>query len=1170
MTQPARPAGPGDWVDAAAARLAAKPALRLTRRSFLGFVRNMDPSCFQIRVVHEDRDAKADGEEAILYAVNMELIRQHEQEQTSNEPDTTSRLDLYSANLVHCFATLYGDYIGEVMCHSAEAQMMMHRAHYAWDVPDASGSDTDDGDEGSNLEKTMETSEVQEVKQLQAALTVVKGIHDRFENDLSKRKQGGQKPTLAAGGLAIINGLVSRPDLNGKMALVMRKQADSGRWVIQPVTAIEGGPSTPVDGPNTLHKMDVRPFGKQLAVLPKNLIIENLSETQAQQGKTSDAIAVQWSIDRKTDIIAALLPTMKLFNRPKPSSAWKQIFKKVVAELGWAKAFILVTKIMPGSKVCAEPDEVRGEVQLLQMFSAKLAFLFEDREHKSPDCVGLHGVAQFLKGNLLEAVKDLRAAVTLAKVAGGTEWILSPEPTAESLVQMLLTQARAGMDPLLGSWRKLKYNWTPTADSADTVLPCVHSFATAMHRSARSPCERQAAATCQIGSLLFVFGGMRAGLQGGGHTYLRPTLSMFRDIARDDLSAGQQCDIPLNDLRMMDLQSKSWYHTGPTASTALPSPRAYAIMAHDSRTTDKLFLFGGRATYHVKSRSVLTDMWKCSVRDGQWSQVKGKHPHIAHLGPHTTYNGGWFILNSAGPHQAKGYGRMSGNAAGDADLPAVQLLRFDLDKAVWSSAGHQKTAPALADSTCGWQDGATLFVWGTERVPRLGMSIVGCALWAVDLAGTDNCMVEGKEDGKWGRWTPYVIIDNSLEDPRQDRCLQGHRGVSWAEGAACFDPITKKAYIFGGWNSDMYGHSVLKETGTVVTLEGRYYGILVEIDMITSTMRTLESVSATGRETLGPGRRAEVVIGAWTGPDSLENIDTEQPVKSRVVVGFGYSTFSLDTGEFGSVSSKHDIWQCTLLSEGCSGGSTAGDAASDAVEQPFESGLTLKSYSADELCDLQCTFLQDDVNVRKLMTERCHVGLGSGAFVGDLMTSECAHVDPSDFWTESNLPWLSAEQIFARFPNMKEQCIESYSCITETNPASHFAVLFVFFDKRTMKLPQEMVGSVDRPYGLRNAHFARFTEGHGYINTVITCTGSGERHVAARARSTSPPGTCRPMDVDICTNVNCPKRYVGLGLQGNSTKLKVCGGCSLVQYCCTKCQKEDWKSHRQLCKKLST
>ena len=45
---------------------------------------------------------------------------------------------------------------------------------------------------------------------------------------------------------------------------------------------------------------------------------------------------------------------------------------------------------------------------------------------------------------------------------------------------------------------------------------------------------------------------------------------------------------------------------------------------------------------------------------------------------------------------------------------------------------------------------------------------------------------------------------------------------------------------------------------------------------------------------------------------------------------------------------------------------------------------------------------------------------------------------------------------------------------------------------------------------------------------------------------------------------NCETR----GEIGN-IKLKTCGGCKQVRYCTSKCQREDWESHREFCKKQS-
>ncbi|KAH8593513.1 hypothetical protein B0O99DRAFT_627390 [Bisporella sp. PMI_857] len=51
----------------------------------------------------------------------------------------------------------------------------------------------------------------------------------------------------------------------------------------------------------------------------------------------------------------------------------------------------------------------------------------------------------------------------------------------------------------------------------------------------------------------------------------------------------------------------------------------------------------------------------------------------------------------------------------------------------------------------------------------------------------------------------------------------------------------------------------------------------------------------------------------------------------------------------------------------------------------------------------------------------------------------------------------------------------------------------------------------------------------------------------------------------ICSNFNCPLSKICTIYQ--STNLKTCGKCKCVFYCCTACQKIDWKArHKRYCK----
>ena len=65
----------------------------------------------------------------------------------------------------------------------------------------------------------------------------------------------------------------------------------------------------------------------------------------------------------------------------------------------------------------------------------------------------------------------------------------------------------------------------------------------------------------------------------------------------------------------------------------------------------------------------------------------------------------------------------------------------------------------------------------------------------------------------------------------------------------------------------------------------------------------------------------------------------------------------------------------------------------------------------------------------------------------------------------------------------------------------------------------------------------------------------------------------RAVDVTVCSNADCPKRFEGLNPltpADSSRNLKSCGGCGMVQYCSSKCQKQDWKRHRPICKRYGS
>ena len=51
--------------------------------------------------------------------------------------------------------------------------------------------------------------------------------------------------------------------------------------------------------------------------------------------------------------------------------------------------------------------------------------------------------------------------------------------------------------------------------------------------------------------------------------------------------------------------------------------------------------------------------------------------------------------------------------------------------------------------------------------------------------------------------------------------MSRHITATVLEAAACFDPVTRRAYVFGGWNNDDFDFGVMALSGAVAQLGGR-------------------------------------------------------------------------------------------------------------------------------------------------------------------------------------------------------------------------------------------------------------------------------------------------------------------------------------------------------------
>ena len=254
----------------------------------------------------------------------------------------------------------------------------------------------------------------------------------------------------------------------------------------------------------------------------------------------------------------------------------------------------------------------------------------------------------------------------------------------------------------------------------------------------------------------------------------------------------------------------------------------------------------------------------------------------------------------------------------------------------------------------GWYDAVkdSVYVYGatapsvdylttSPKSPDIGQ----CGIWALSgLAATASSIVSvGKIPKKKMFWR------NFLFRPSQETAkhMGGTMPFPTSESSCCFDPVTRKAYVYGGWNHDVYTMGVSKR-GQIHLNTGKYYGTLHEIDMDVQMIRCVENNGEAPTATvLGPGRRGYVTMGVWTPVEDGKG--TSKDRKDTVLMcGFGYSSWDADKGSFGGLQGKRDVWTCEIEKEhtNVKGSSRDGVYVNIGTSIPDESELLL--FASDD------------------------------------------------------------------------------------------------------------------------------------------------------------------------------------------------------------------------------
>ena len=95
-----------------------------------------------------------------------------------------------------------------------------------------------------------------------------------------------------------------------------------------------------------------------------------------------------------------------------------------------------------------------------------------------------------------------------------------------------------------------------------------------------------------------------------------------------------------------------------------------------------------------------------------------------------------------------------------------------------------------------------MYVFGIDS----GSSSKTTSLWHVSL------------DVHAAGWQQIIVVGTGAA-PR----IKGQVSTSWSEGAASYNPVSRKAYVFGGWNVHFNELTIAADSGQLQQLEGRYW-----------------------------------------------------------------------------------------------------------------------------------------------------------------------------------------------------------------------------------------------------------------------------------------------------------------------------------------------------------
>ena len=331
---------------------------------------------------------------------------------------------------------------------------------------------------------------------------------------------------------------------------------------------------------------------------------------------------------------------------------------------------------------------------------------------------------------------------------------------------------------------------------------------------------------------------------------------------------------------------------------------------------------------------------------------------------------------------------------GDSGLSSTGVGTKAASRSYRLGTGWQTVGLILIKAACEWSSyfvAQTLtfgglfalirYVWSLGKGPA---GFTNSAIWSSSLGGE-----------AWGVWEQHSILanDDGVQPGAPSGCPRpapaggqawqfgGETTVSWVEGTASFDPTSRKAYVYGGWNEDTFevGFACGEPVGPRIN-HGKYFAVLLEIDIDSRSIRAVEAAGG-GLEAAGPGKRAYALLHAWT----------DEKAGSRVLCGYGYSSWNPAYGCYRSIRYFRDLWECSLLPDEGSMSSSA-----DPMGKHNRGRAVAVVLKPGEIVQVLQAYLVSNPGVRKMLGDRFPADRGRGAFVGSIFTPDFTAVEPAE------------------------------------------------------------------------------------------------------------------------------------------------------------------------------